>query len=238
MLIKHPALISLTFDAEGLRACVKQRGGLETLSAERVHGELMRLLCARQAAEALRKMFEYGLLVQLLAGVPSLGRLENMIAIEAYLGTAPDPVLRLAALAMAVVEDVQRLTQRLRLSNVERKRLEQASGYRGLSANMDDARVRARLYAMGRSGNRECALLAWAALRDTATDNDWRDLMTRIEEIPVPEFPLQGSDILALGVSRGPAVGEILNETETRWIAGDFAMTKAELLEIARGLVG
>ncbi|MFQ5625439.1 MAG: CCA tRNA nucleotidyltransferase, partial [Methyloligellaceae bacterium] len=223
-------------DADALRACVSERGGLEALSAERVHSELMRLLCAAGAAGALRKMFEYGLLVQLLAGVPFLGRLENLIAIEAELGTEPDPVLRLAALAIAVVEDTVRLTQRLRLSNAERKRLEQVSDYRAIAVDMDDAAVRAKLYAVGRPGCRECALIAWAASRDTVTDNDWRGLMLRIQEMSVPEFPLQGADILQMGVPRGPAVGEILGETETRWIAGDFAMTRAELLEIARGL--
>ena len=78
--------------------------------------------------------------------------------------------------------------------------------------------------------------MAWAASRDPADNTDWHDLMTRIGEMPVPEFPLQGADILQMGVPRGPAVGEILGETETRWIAGDFALTRSELLEIAQEL--
>lgn len=224
------------FDAGALHACVRARGGLQDLSAERVNSELMRLLCAPRAAGALRKMFDYGLLVDVLGSVPYLSRLERLIAIEAHLGDEPDAVLRLAALAMAVVDDAFRLTQRLRLSNTQRKCLEQAFGFRGLIADMDDAGVRINLYAMGRPGCRDAALMAWAASGDAVSDTRWRALLTRIADMPVPEFPLQGADIVKIGVPQGPAVGETLREIETRWIAGDFALTRAELLEIAQGL--
>ena len=230
----HAELGEDEYDASALHACVEQRGGLDSLSAERVHCELMRLLSATNAARALRKMFEYGLLVQLLAGVVFPGRLENLIAIEAQLGRAPDAVLRLAALAVTGAEDVERLARRLRLPNAGKKRLVQASAYHGIGANMDDASLRARLYTMGRPGCRDTALMAWAASRDAAENSDWHDLMTRIRDMPVPEFPLQGADIVAMGVPRGPAVGRILGEIVSRWKTGDFAATRAELLDIAR----
>lgn len=234
----HAELGGKEFDARALRACVEQRGGLDSLSPERVHGELMRLLCADGAVRALRKMFDYGLLVQLLAGVAYLGRLEKLIAIEAHLAMAPDAVLRLAALSVAGAEDAARLARRLRLPNADTKRLEQVSAYHGPGVDMDDARLRARLYAMDRAGCRDTALMAWAASREGPDNSDWHDLMTRIGEQPVPKFPLQGADIVEMGVPQGPAVGEILGETEAHWIAGDFAATRTQLLEIARELAG
>ncbi|GBE43364.1 CCA-adding enzyme [bacterium BMS3Bbin10] len=225
------------FDAAALDACVSARAGLQGLSAERVNSEMMRLLRAPGAAEALRKMFEYGLLVQVLAGVPFLGRLEKLIAVEAHLGQEPDAVLRLGALAVAVAEDAARLTGRLRLSNADGKRLEEASRFHGLTPDMDDAGVRAGIHAVGRSGCRDRALMAWAASQDMASDTRWRDLVTRIGEAPAPKFPLLGADIVGMGVPQGPAVGEILGEIETRWIAGGFALGRAKLLDMARGLV-
>jgi len=221
------------FDARALRACVQGRGGLQGLSAERVNSELMRLLCAPRAAEALQGMFDYGLLVDVLGAVPHLNRLERLIAIEMHLGDEPDAALRLAALVIWTFEDAMRLTQRLRLSNTQRQRLEHGSGFRGFTAEMDDAAVRSILYGIGRSGCRDAALMAWAASGDEASDGGWRALLTRIEKMTVPDFPLHGADIMKLGVPEGPAIGEALRDVETRWIAGDFTLTRAELLEMA-----
>ncbi len=106
-------------DAAGLAACVRLRAGLDQLSAERVAGELRKLLVAPQATRAVEALFDYGLLTQLLGGVPRLVRFERLVAAEEALGLAPDAALRLAALAVFVKEDAERLAARLRLSNNE-----------------------------------------------------------------------------------------------------------------------
>lgn len=225
------------FDTVALNACVQGRRGLHGLSAERVNSELMRLLCAPRVTEALWKMFDYGLLAELLGAAPQLNRLERLIMIEKHLGSVPDAEMRLAALVLWTFEDAERLTQRLRLSNTQRMRLEQASGHRGLTADMNDTAVRLALYAMGRHGCREAALMAWAASGDAASDAGWVSLLIRIGDIPVPEFPLHGADIMKMGVPEGSAIGETLRKIEARWIAADFTLTRPELLEMTQGLV-
>ena len=106
-------------DAAGLAACVQLRAGLDQLSAERVAGELRKLLVAPQAVRAVEALFDYGLLTQLLGGVPRLLRFARLVAAEEALGLPPDAALRLAALAVFVKEDAERLAARLRLSNNE-----------------------------------------------------------------------------------------------------------------------
>jgi len=224
------------YDADALHACVKGRGGLQSLSAERINTELVQLLIASNSSYALRKMFDYGLLVGVLGAVPHLSRFERLIAIEAHLEEEPDAMSRLAVLAIMTLEDTGRLTQRLRLSNAQAKRLEQACGFHGFNADMDDVSVRSTLYAMGRTGCRAAALMAWAASGEDASDTRWRKLLSRIGEMPVPELPLQGADIVKMGVPPGPVVGEILCDIETRWIAGDFMATRPALLEMAQEL--
>ena len=76
------------FDPEGLRACVKLRGGIARLSAERVAGEVRRLLVAPQAFRAVEAMFDYGLLTHVLGGVPRLERFRRLVEIEGALGMA------------------------------------------------------------------------------------------------------------------------------------------------------
>ena len=87
-------------DADGLAACVRLRADLEQLSAERVAGELKRILVAPQAVRAIETLFDYGLLTALLGGVPRLMRFARLVGAEEALGLAPDAALRLAALAV------------------------------------------------------------------------------------------------------------------------------------------
>ncbi len=69
-------------DPAALHACIAARDGLASLSRERVRMELLKLLVARRAGEAVGVMADAGLLVTILGGVPYLRPFEKMIAIE------------------------------------------------------------------------------------------------------------------------------------------------------------
>jgi poly(A) polymerase len=45
----------------------------------------------------------------------------------------------------------------------------------------------------------------------------------------VPEFPLSGRDLIALGATAGPAIGEWLSELENEWVEADFSLSGEEL---------
>ena len=94
-------------DPAALHACIAARDGLASLSRERVRMELLKLLVARRAGEAVGVMADAGLLVTILGGVPYLRPFEKMTAIEAASGEKPDAVRRLGALAVFVAEDAR-----------------------------------------------------------------------------------------------------------------------------------
>src|SRR6185295_16409378 len=112
-----------TPDAAGLHAAIVERAGLERLSRERVRMELMKLLVAPRAVAALAVMAESGLIGPVLGGVAYLASFANMAKVEVAAGFMPDATRRLGALNVAIVEDAERLWQRLRLSNAEHERL-------------------------------------------------------------------------------------------------------------------
>ncbi len=109
-------------DAAGLHACIAARAGIETLSRERVRMELLKLLLAPHAAPTLAVMAECGILGMVLGGVAYLASFENTVKAEAAIGAEPDATRRLGALGSYVMEDAERLSQRLRLSNWPRLR--------------------------------------------------------------------------------------------------------------------
>ena len=139
-------------DPDGVHACIAGRAGLEQLSRERIRMEMLKLLLAQHAVPTLAVMTESGLLETVLGGVPQLASLSNMIKLEAALALAPDAVRRLGALGVAVVEDAERLRERLRLANAEYERLaSMADGWWRISSAWDRA-AGARATLSARSG--------------------------------------------------------------------------------------
>ena len=223
-------------DAEGLHAAVKLRAGLEHLSAERVAGELRRILVAPQAARAVEALYDYGLLTGVLGGVPRLGRFERLVAIQAANGLAPDAALRLAALAVFIEEDVARLTERLRLSNAEQAVLAFAARGGEGAGLPDEAAARFALYRLGQS-YRSALLLAWVDSGAPPDDAAWRSALALPERWQAPSFPIGGNDVVALGALKGPEIGELLKVLEQDWIASGFSLGRDELLAKARALI-
>src|SRR6266480_998394 len=187
-------------DPDGLHACIVAREGLRKLSRERLRAELFKLLIAPRAAPTLVVMAEAGLLEEVLGGVPYLAGVANVIAVEAVLGFEPDPLRRLAGLAVSIAEDAERLWERLRLANVEHERLaSMADGWWRIDPAIGESRARVRLYRLGpaRSGAE-------------AADLGWRDLATLPERWQAPVFPLKAADFIARGVPKAPQLGKAL----------------------------
>jgi poly(A) polymerase len=223
-------------DVAGLAACVRLRAGLDQLSAERVAGELRKLLVAPQAIRAVEALFDYGLLTQLLGGAPRLMRFERVVAAEEALGLAPDAALRLAALAVFVKEDAERLAARLRLSNNELAVLLLGAEDHVAAELPDEAAAKRALYRLGPCSFEAHVLLASADAGLAPDDQTWRQALRLADRWDVPEFPLRGPDIMALGEVQGPAIGEILRQVEAEWVAGGFTASRETLLARAAEL--
>jgi poly(A) polymerase len=223
-------------DEAGLKAAVKLRAGLEQLSAERVAGEMRRILVAPQAARGVEALYDYGLLTFVLGGVPRIGRFERLFAIEEANGLAPDASLRLAALAVFVEEDVARLAERLRLSNAEQAVLA-IGAEKGVVAGLpDETAAKSVLYRLGQN-YQSAVLLAWADAGASPDDAEWRGVLALPERWQAPSFPIGGDDVIALGELKGTEIGELLKRLEQDWIAAGFTLGRDELLAKARALV-
>ncbi len=217
-------------DAEGLAACVRERAGLAILSAERVRVELLRLLAAPRGPEVAALMQDYGLLPSVLGAAPRPTLLARLAAIEAALGLAPDAALRLAALAVEIPEDAERLRDRLRLSNGETAKLARAAGRGGdIGPPSPEAHARAWLYRHGAAAHHERTLLDWARSGASPDSEAWHRRFDLPDRWQPPRFPLTGADVLAQGIPAGRRVGETLRALEEWWIASDFAADEAGL---------
>jgi poly(A) polymerase len=225
-------------DAEGLAACIAARAGLGQLSRERVRMELIKLLLAEHVVPTLAVMTEAGLLEQVLGGVPQLASFANMIKLEHALALAADPVRRLGALAVSVVEDAERLRERLRLANAEHERLtSMADAWWRISSAASEHEGRVLLYRLGPERFTDRVLVAWTRAPEGAADAHWRALATLPARWGAPSFPLKAAHFIERGVPRGPRLGAALAAAEEAWINADFPLDQAALAAIADAAV-
>ena len=91
------------FDPDALNAISSNLDGLETLSAERVGMEMVKLLNATDPAVAVAVMRQTGVLNVVLQGVDDTW-LAPLIHVESLWDLSPDPIRRLAALGGTGVE--------------------------------------------------------------------------------------------------------------------------------------
>jgi poly(A) polymerase len=210
-------------DPAGFSAAVRERAGLAILSRERVRLEFLKLLKARRAVEVIRDLADAGFAQRFLGGVVELGRLARAAAFEHEEGGHPDPVRRLAALAVLVEEDAGRLREHLRLSNAEMERLtayaRALARMRSPAGLLDAADVRRFVAEYGAGTVRDVL---------TATEGEPRPRLSAeglsayrrfaTGEEAAPQFPLRGADLLEHGVSAGPELGRRLDYARELWL--------------------
>jgi poly(A) polymerase len=227
-------------DREGLSAAIRARDGLARLSRERVRDELMRLLAAPRVSEVVQVMGESGFLELILGGVGYTRRLSRVIAVETARGVGGYAVLRLAALAVVIPEDADRLRDWLRLANAESDRLRSAAatliGLHGTQAPPSLHDLKTLLFSAGRRAARDALMLAQAESEALPLDATFAAADRFLAEAPEPKLPISGSDLIARGVAAGRPVGRALRAFQALWIRAGFPKepeTLTRLLEEA-----
>jgi poly(A) polymerase len=234
-----------TVDAAALFACRRHAARLTTLSGERVAAEMMRLLAALDPATVLITMHANAILGSILPEAIDFARLRQVSWLEnrglARPEVTPDPLRRLAALLPPSKGDAQAVAERLRLSTRDGNRL-RAMVVPALRIRPDFDRLATQraLHHLGAERMRDLILLAWAERRTEmghpapAETAAWTALLDAARDWTPVVLPIHGRDLLALGLSPGPKIGEILTDLAEWWEENGFRPDQAECLREAR----
>ncbi|HEV7689761.1 MAG TPA: CCA tRNA nucleotidyltransferase [Hyphomonadaceae bacterium] len=218
-------------DASGLAACNKLRNGLTGISAERIWMEMKKLLAAGKPIAALEAMDDAGVFDALFDEAKGLDLLRKVVGLETREHFTPDPMIRFLALFWKDASAVRDVSDRLKLSNDERNRLNGAAkDETPLWSALPEEEVRRILYRIGPQVFQDRVLLEWA--QDESASDEWRTLFGAATHYERPVMPVSGNDLLARGISEGPAVGEALRKQEAAWIDSDFRLSADELLKL------
>ncbi|MAM11280.1 MAG: CCA tRNA nucleotidyltransferase [Rhizobiaceae bacterium] len=227
-------------DAAGLKASVRHREGLKTLSAERVWAEMKKLLAAGDPSRALLWMRQTGVLTIVLPESEKWGidAVPGLVDAEAHFGWMPDPLVRLAAIVPPYDVRLKAMAGRLKFSNAERDLILSFAAAPVVAASTSAARLRQLLYTHGKQGLLMRLKLSLSDARAKAAGGDaeavaeaagYVRLIEAAESWEKPEMPISGGDIVDAGVPAGPEVGRILTSLEKQWVESDFELDRAAL---------
>jgi poly(A) polymerase len=194
-------------DADGLAACAARANDLMALSRERIADEWLKLLALPDPVATVSLMLDHGLLAPVIPEIvpEASARLAGLVAAERSVDLAPDPLRRFAALLPPDPLIAEKVAARLKLSNRARKRMAVAATvYAG-------EQPRALAYRIGVEEAQDRLLLA-GEVEAAAALQGWTP----------PRLPIGGGQLIARGLTPGPAVARTLKRIEERWVGEGF----------------
>ncbi|WP_338453528.1 CCA tRNA nucleotidyltransferase [Candidatus Bealeia paramacronuclearis] len=195
-------------DSEGLAACTRLAPQIRILAKERITQEFLKLMKTPFVFPVLKTLQGSRILGVFLETTIDFEGLQKMLEFERSLSFGPDPFLRLA---LSQIQSTV-LFSSLRLSNKEQLRYKKLENFQPITAqNLSES-----LYRWGTETVRDWVILQ--ASKGGEFDSSWLQI---IQSWTRPLFPLKGEDLMQRGI-KGPALGNILHETEEWWISENF----------------
>lgn len=200
------------FEPDTLASISENLHGLETLSAERVGQEVIKLLDAPDPSQAVAVMRTIGVLHAILPGCDDRF-LAPFVHLESICGITPDWCGRLAVLGG---DDI---AERLRLSKSDARKLALLHQIGWMGPPLAEV-----AYRHGR-GIAEQVMLMRCAMNGEPPENGWSET---IQGAAQAVFPVAARDLMP--TLQGPALGARLEELESKWIASGFALSREALI--------
>ena len=236
--------------ADALYACTELAPRLGELSAERVRTELFRTLVAPNPATTIRKMIGEQVLKYVLPEATNVGRLR----VVAWLVTSGvkfdnleiDPIRHLAAVLDPEItpQEVTAMANRLKISNKDHKRILAITAKNPqISSKIGLQSLRRACFVFGADTVIDVALLSWgtdiavhARLPQEQTAA-WINIIKTAQNLPKISFPLTGRDVMDLGITPGPEIGEYLRQVQKWWVKENFNPTYEDCLNILKKII-
>jgi poly(A) polymerase len=220
-------------DTEALMACKKYSKELSNLPGERIWNEMSKILLTPKPGEIAELMSNAGIFEYILPEARNIKRISMLGWLETRiynkLTIKPDALRRLAALIVTNDKGAENLSKRWRLSNQNSLRLvKMAAPKLDINLNINDIDLNRALHKFGSKMISDLALLAWSEeLTNTSQQakrksDSWEAILEKCEIWKDVKFPLNGKDVIALGIEEGPRVGKILNSVRNLWEKSGF----------------
>lgn len=215
------------FDADALGACAKGAKNIASLSRERITQEFCKIILSDKAPQILRLMFDHGILADIAFTKDEQEFFTHFCTFQSRygLGALSSRLFVFAGLDLAKIELLQKYMIFPKVFLKDMQAINGALTFFDLSC---DAAVRQSIYKFGRSITAQSLMIE--LVQDRVMNGYAPAAIKIIQGWDVPDFPINGNDLMALGVAKSPALGKALEDLENWWIAQDFKPSRDEIL--------
>lgn len=221
----------LPADKQALAACTANAAKMDGLSGERIQQEMLKLLTAENCAAVIDLMQETRVLPYVIPRTVSTGSLKKLPEIMHTLKYASDPILALSLLLRSTHTDFSLLGMiRWKLSKVHYYRLSdlhktsKAAGRKEGGEKLWKQQIR----QLGKDMFISQVIINMAEGHNMETGFKAIELASGWQ---IPEFPVNGEDLISHGIKPGKDMGTLLRKLEAYWEENDYVPGKQELLK-------
>ncbi|MDB9985903.1 CCA tRNA nucleotidyltransferase [Pelagibacterales bacterium] len=217
---------------EDLLLIQKNLDGLNKVSKERLWIELKNIIGHENSIQSLQDMQEIGIFSIIFKEVEVNHNYKKLNDILINLSLPNTLSCKLSSL---LDNDQHRILDFIKenpISNIEKENLLGLSNInKNIVSYMSMREARAALYRLGKSNFINQVLCQWSKDSNEKTTINWRALVEVGASWVKPDFTIKATDVLNMGISEGPKLGEILTELEEWWIDNDFIEDQFSLIE-------
>ena len=228
-------------DDQQIKIVARNSEGLKSLSGERIQTEMLKILSAPDPFYVIKIMSEAGILGKVIPNSSNafdLSLLSSLIDIEKAEKITTDPYVRLACIILPNQQAnfVQIIADSWKLSNSSRSEIDVLLTEELVETSISEADKKKLIRRIGKKHANLIAIISWTSEinnnpdESKQTNDKFRNFLKFIEDWQIPEFPLRGSDIMALGIKEGKEIGKTLRKAEEYWENRDYKPTKDKLL--------
>ena len=223
-------------DLKALKACVENKELLKTVAIEQIRDEFFKILMTKNAANVIEIMKENDLLSFVFPKKSKPENLEKLNKLVEKNNLEADIVRRLFVLFEPDQELAQSLSLRLKLTKIQKSRLVNLSRFIFNEAKIDDLLyIKKVVFSHSKDFVKDKILIA--LINSHKEDADIKELFQKIDEMEVPVFPLNGKDLIKLGLKDGAPFKEIMGSLKNIWLESGFTLSSEELKNKAKLMI-
>ena len=229
---------NLKLSNNSIKACEKNKNKIRKLSSERIHNEFFKILNSTKPYFVINIMKKIGILDILFEKKVETKSFKKLISIEEKNSLTIDQFIRFVSLAPNAKKIHLYDLKMFNFSKKDKKKLllltNQEFKIHNKIQKKDIERI---LYLIDKQSLVGLAILSWVLSSNKVIDKKWESILSQINRLKVPIFPLKAIDLLNFGLEEGPIIGEILKKIEQDWINSSFELSKEELLLKSKMLI-
>jgi len=219
-------------DLKALKACVENRELLKTVAIEQIRDEFFKILTTKNATKVVEILKENDILSFVFPKKSNPKHLDKLNKIIEENNLKEDVITRLFVLFEPDQELAESLSLRLHLSKFEKNKLLNLSKYIFNEAKIEDlVYLKKVAFTHSKEFVKDKILITLASNEEM--NIELKKLFQKIDEMEIPVFPLNGKDLINIGLNKNLPMKEIIGGLKNIWLESGFKMNEEDLKQKA-----